>query len=59
MAIDVSVVQDLSDAKVAVAVAGALVVSVLVAIKAIEWIQLVIIVRRASREEEEWENRRA
>jgi hypothetical protein len=56
MAIDLSSV---GDAKVAVAVAGALVVSVWVAIKAIHWIQLVLIVRQASREEEEWENRRA
>ena len=47
MAIDFSVV---TDAKVELLAAGALVVGVVVAIKAVHWIQLVIIQREADRE---------
>lgn len=50
MAIDASAVQDLIDAKVAVAVAGGLVVGVIVAVRAIDWLRLVLIEREASRE---------
>jgi len=50
MAFDAGVLADLVDAKVAVAAAGVLVVGVVVAIKAVHWIELVLIQREANRE---------
>jgi len=51
MALDISVAT--ASAQTAVGVAGALIIGVMVAIKAIDWIKCVIIERQASREYED------
>ncbi len=59
MALDAGVLSDIADAKVAVAVAGALVVGVMVARQAVWWVRMVIDQRQLDREYIEYEEARS